>query len=175
MIPSKAKKEDSGSCKFALAQSSKKMNAYLRQLSSYLFVHDAILEQKRGLVNEMLRLLSNIISSYATIISENIPKNLRMIDKTEFLFVVEREKMICSLHSNWEHLLFLLFNFQVDKIRARKLLVAIEMVLFIDWYHLYYSRYHPSIIVIHRWFYSSTPLRCQDREMIISVLVYYVY
>ena len=57
-------------------------------------------------------------------------------------------KMICSLHSNWEHLLFLVFNFQMDKIRARKLLVIIEMVLFIDWYHLYYSRYHPSIIVI---------------------------
>ena len=56
--------------------------------------------------------------------------------------------MICSLHSNWEHLLFLVFNFQMDKIRARKLLVIIEMVLFIDWYHLYYSRYHPSIIVI---------------------------
>ena len=59
MIPSKAKKEDSGSCKFALAQSSKKMNAYLRQLSSYLFVD--IQEHKRGLVNEILLLLCNII------------------------------------------------------------------------------------------------------------------
>ena len=44
MIPSKAKKEDSGSCKFALSQSSKKMNAYLRQLSSCLFVDDDIQE-----------------------------------------------------------------------------------------------------------------------------------
>ena len=84
------------------------------------------------MVNENLHLLSKIISSYATIISENIPKNLGMIDKREFLFVMEREKMIRSLHSNWEHLLFLLFDFQVDKISARKLLVAIEMILFID-------------------------------------------
>ena len=76
---------------------------FLRQLASCLFVGDDIQEQKRGLVNEMLRLLSNIISSYATIISENVPKNLGMIDKREFLFVMEREKMIRSLHSNWEH------------------------------------------------------------------------
>ena len=81
-------------------------------------------------------------------ISENIPKNLRMIDKTEFVFVVEREKMIRSLHSNWEHLLFLSFDFQVDKISTRKLLVAIEMILFIDWSRLYYSRDNPSIIII---------------------------
>jgi len=100
------------------------------------------------LVNEILLLLSSIISSYATIISENVPKNLGMIDKTEFLFVVEREKMICSLHSNWNHLLFLLFDFQMDKLSTRRLLVAIEMVLFVDWSHLHYSRDHPSIVII---------------------------
>ena len=61
------------------------MDVFLRQLSSYLFVD--IQKQKRGLVNEILLLLSSIISSYATIISENVPKNLRMIDKTEFLFI----------------------------------------------------------------------------------------
>ena len=44
MIPSKAKKEDSGSCKFALVESSVKMDAFLRQLSSYLFVDDDIQE-----------------------------------------------------------------------------------------------------------------------------------
>ena len=37
--------------------------------------------------------------------------------------------MIRSLYSNWENLLFLLFDFQIDKISARKLLVVIEMVL----------------------------------------------
>ena len=111
----------------------------LRQLSSYLFVHDAILEQKRGLVNEILSLLCNIIFPYATI---------RIIDKTEFLFVVEREKIIRSLHSNWEHLLFLLIDFQMDKISARRCLVETEIVLFIDWTHLHYSRDYPSTIII---------------------------
>ena len=71
-----------------------------------------------------------------------------MIDKTEFLFVVEREKMIRSLHSNWEHLSFLLFDFQMDKLSVRRLLVAIEMVLFVDWSYLHYSRDHQSIIII---------------------------
>ena len=71
------------------------------------------------MVKEILSLLCSIISSYATIISENVPKNLGMIDKTEFLFVVEREKMISSLHSNWDHLLFLLFDFQMEKLSAR--------------------------------------------------------
>ena len=84
MIPTKAKKEDSGSCKFALVESSVKMDAFLRELSSYLFVDDAIQEQKRGLVNRILRLLVNIISSYTTIVSENVPKNLGMTDKREF-------------------------------------------------------------------------------------------
>ena len=84
MIPSKANKEESGSFKFALAQSNKMMDAFLRQLSSYLFVDDAILEERRGYVNEILRLLRMIISSYASIISENVPKNLGMIDKERF-------------------------------------------------------------------------------------------
>ena len=100
------------------------------------------------MVNEILSLLCSIIFSYATIISENVPKNLGMIDKTEFLFVVEREKMIRSLHLNWEHLVFLLFYFQIDKLSTRRILVAIEIVLFVDWYHLHYSRDHPAIIII---------------------------
>ena len=148
MIPSKAKKEDSGLFKFSLARSSVKMDVFLRQVSSYLFVDDDIQEQKRDLVNEILSLLCDIIFSYATIISENVQKNLGIIDKTKFLFVVERENMIRSLHSNWEHLLFLLFDFQIDKLSAKRLLVVIEMVLFIDWSHLHYSRDHPSIIII---------------------------
>ena len=88
MIPSKTKKEERGLFQFSLARSNVKMDVFLRQLSSCLFVD--IQEQKRGLVNEILSLLCNIIFPYATI---------RIIDKTDFLFVVEREK-IRSLHSN---------------------------------------------------------------------------
>ena len=71
-----------------------------------------------------------------------------MIDTTEFFFVVERKKMIRSLHSNWEHHLFLIFDFQMNNLSARRLLMAIEIVLFIDWSYLNYSRDHPSIIII---------------------------
>ena len=74
MIPFELTKKDSGSCKFALSQSSTKMDASLRQLVSYLCVDNDTQEEKRELINGILRLLNNIISSYISIISVNIPE-----------------------------------------------------------------------------------------------------
>ena len=71
---------------------------------SYLFIDNDIQEEKRGLVIEISRLLNNMISSYASIISENVPKKLGIIDKRDFSFGVEREKKIayfCSLIFRW--------------------------------------------------------------------------
>ena len=83
-VLSKSKKDDGGLCRFVLAQSSAKMDTYLRQPFSYLFNDVDVSESKRILVSESLRLHNNIKSSYALIISENIPKTLGMIDQREF-------------------------------------------------------------------------------------------
>ena len=76
------------------------MDAYLRQLFSYLFDNNNTSEEKIGLICEILSLLNQIISSYVSVISENVANNLIMIDKNEYSFVVQRENMIPSLYSS---------------------------------------------------------------------------
>ena len=94
MLPSKSKKmndDSSGSSRLALAQSSDEMEMYLRKLSVFLFrANSNESGTESELVNSVFTLLKNILTSYVTIISENVPKNLGMLDRSEFLFVIER-------------------------------------------------------------------------------------
>ena len=94
MLPSKSKKmndDSSGSSRLALAQSSDEMEMYLRKLTVFLFrANSNESGTESELVNSVFTLLKNILTSYVTIISENVPKNLGMLDRSEFLFVIER-------------------------------------------------------------------------------------
>ena len=96
ILPSKSKKltdDISGSSRLDLTQSSTTMENYLRELSVYLL---RISYDGSGTESELMYffLLKNVLSSYVTIISENIPKTLDILDRSEFSFIVEREKIV---------------------------------------------------------------------------------
>ena len=84
------------------------------------------------LVNSVFTLLKNILTSYVTIISENVPKTLGMLDRSEFLFVIEREKVIRNVFSDWDSVMSFVFEFQIDRTNSRMPLLGIEMVLFLN-------------------------------------------
>ena len=68
-----------------------KVVMYLRKLTVFLFrANSNESGTESELVNSVFTLLKNILTSYVTIISENVPKNLGMLDRSEFLFVIER-------------------------------------------------------------------------------------
>ena len=71
-----------------------------------------------------------------------------MLDHSEFSFVVERKKMIRNVFSDWESVISLLFHFQINRIDSKKLLLGIEMVLFLNWFKLDYTKDHPSVTII---------------------------
>ena len=149
MIPSYLMKNNSGSCKFVLSQSSAKMNT-LTSTCFRIYLLIMIFKKRREVWLLKFRVYLTTWSLLTHLSSRRmLPKKLRIIDKRDSSFGVEREKIIRSLFSSWENRLLLLFNFQMDKISARKLLSAIEMLFSMDWYKLYYSRYHPYIYCHH--------------------------
>ena len=79
---------------------------------------------------------------------QNIPKPLGMLDCSEFSFVIEREKMFRNVFSNWESVMPLVFNFQIDRTDPMMLLLRIEMVLFLNWSKLHYTKDNPSVTII---------------------------
>ena len=79
---------------------------------------------------------------------QNIPKPLGMLDCSEFSFVIEREKMFRNVFSNWESVMSLVFNFQIDRTDPMMLLLRIEMVLFLNWSKLHYTKDNPSVTII---------------------------
>ena len=85
-------------------------------------------ETESEFVNSVFTLLKNILTSNVTIISENVPKTLGMLDRSEFLFVIEREKMIRYVFSDWDSVMSLVFDFQIDRTDSNMLLLGIEMV-----------------------------------------------
>ena len=52
------------------------------------------LECKRNIELPLLSILEDIIDSYANIIAINIPKNLKLLPKPVFNFILEKEDMI---------------------------------------------------------------------------------
>ena len=74
-------------------------------------------------------------------------QNLGMLDRSEFLFVIEREKMIRNVFSDWESVMFLVFDFQIDRTDSRMLLLGIEMVLFLNWSKFHYTKDNPSVTI----------------------------
>ena len=120
ILPSKSKKlndDSSGSSRLTLAQSSDVMETYLRELSIYLFgITSNGSGTKSELVKSVFILLKNVLSSYVTIISENVPKTLGMLDRSDFLFVVEREEMIRNVFSDWESVVSLSLAFRLTKL-----------------------------------------------------------
>ena len=79
---------------------------------------------------------------------QNIPKPLGMLDCIEFSFVIEREKMIRNVFSNWESVMSLVLNFQIDRTDPMMLLLRIEMMLFLNWSKLHYTKDDPSVTII---------------------------
>ena len=55
-----------------------------------------------------------------------------MLDRSEFLFVIEREKMIRNTFSDWESVMSLVFDFQIDRTDSRMLLLGIVMMSFLN-------------------------------------------
>ena len=92
------------------------MEKYLRELTVFLFgVNYNESGTESELVNSVFTLLKNVLTSYVTIISENVPKNLGILDRSEFLFVIKQEKMIRNVFSDRESDMSLVFDFQIDK------------------------------------------------------------
>ena len=74
-----------------LPSKSKKMEMYLRKLTVFLFrVKSNVSGTESESVNSVFTLLKNVLTSYVTIISKNVPKILDMLDRSEFVFVIER-------------------------------------------------------------------------------------
>ena len=97
--------------------------------------------------DELLSILTGILSSYAKIISKNVPKNIPMLSKSEFNFVIEREKLACIECEKWVHVSLILFNSNISIYQSRSLLHAIEMNLFIEWSNLQYCNKRPQVVI----------------------------
>ena len=54
------------------------------------------------------------------------------LDRGEFSLVIEREKTIRNVCPDWESVMSLVFDFQIDRNDSRKILLEIEMVLFLN-------------------------------------------
>lgn len=125
------------------------MENYLRELSVYLF---GISSDESGIESELIESIFLFYLKHPLILrynlSENVPKTIGMLESSEFLFVVEREKIIKNILSDWDSIILLLFDFQMDRIESRKLLLGIAIVLFLKWPQLHYTRDHPSITII---------------------------
>ena len=109
------------------------MENYLRELSVYLF---GISSDESGIESELIESIFLFYLKHPLILrynlSENVPKTIGMLESSEFLFVVEREKIIKNILSDWDSIILLLFDFQMDRIESRKLLLGIAIVLFLN-------------------------------------------
>ena len=56
--------------------------------------------------------------------------------------------MIRNMVSDWESVVSLVFDFQIDRTDSRMILLGIEMVLFLNWSRLHYTKDNQSVAII---------------------------